>query len=432
MIFMNNCEKEKYKDIFETAKKIYECPDITDDEKIVRIILVGTMLLDNTNPKVMLPKLKESEDERMWELIKKYAHSNISDVVLNADHITREQLESWLEKKSASVKLSEEEQNRVAKGVLSNCAMSFINYLDAHTYEGKMCVSNGECEDIENAFHNAMWDRLHRYYCKFIEKQGERKQNITNLISDLENYFATTTKEQQEKDWDEIKNWEKKYFNRDSNINQKPVDKVEPKFKVGDWIVSNNGEPRVFRIKKRGWPDSIISSSLGNHVASTFTLDKQYHLWTIKDAKDGDVLYSERGGGVESIHLVSGWKKVDGENALCSVYTYRIEDDEIITGGLGAIWWHGVQDPFFPATKEQRDLLFSKMKEAGYEWDGEKKELKKIEQKPTWSEEDEMLCQRLIEDQENIRSSEVISDLKEMYCKRISWLKSLRQRMKGE
>ena len=31
-----------------------------------------------------------------------------------------------------------------------------------------------------------------------------------------------------------------------------------------------------------------------------------------------------------------------------------------------------------PATKEQRDLLFSKMREAGYEWDAEKKELKKI------------------------------------------------------
>ena len=32
------------------------------------------------------------------------------------------------------------------------------------------------------------------------------------------------------------------------------------------------------------------------------------------------------------------------------------------------------------------------MKEAGYEWDAEKKELKKIEQKPTeWSEEDDLI-----------------------------------------
>lgn len=34
-----------------------------------------------------------------------------------------------------------------------------------------------------------------------------------------------------------------------------------------------------------------------------------------------------------------------------------------------------------PATKEQRDLLFRKMKEAGYEWDAEKKEVKEIELK---------------------------------------------------
>jgi len=33
----------------------------------------------------------------------------------------------------------------------------------------------------------------------------------------------------------------------------------------------------------------------------------------------------------------------------------------------------------YPATKEQRGLLFSKMKEAGYEWDEKKKELRKIQ-----------------------------------------------------
>ena len=32
-----------------------------------------------------------------------------------------------------------------------------------------------------------------------------------------------------------------------------------------------------------------------------------------------------------------------------------------------------------PATKEQRDLLFKKMKEAGYQWDSDNKELHKIQ-----------------------------------------------------
>lgn len=40
-------------------------------------------------------------------------------------------------------------------------------------------------------------------------------------------------------------------------------------------------------------------------------------------------------------------------------------------------WQLGV-DKAMPATKEQRDLLFAKMKETGYEWDTDKKELNKI------------------------------------------------------
>ena len=42
-----------------------------------------------------------------------------------------------------------------------------------------------------------------------------------------------------------------------------------------------------------------------------------------------------------------------------------------------------------PATKEQRDLLFAKMKDAGYEWDVEKKELRKIDYNSKQSYEDE-------------------------------------------
>lgn len=113
----------------------------------------------------------ENEDERI--------RKEIIEMVRNwasVHYITKEQFSermTWLEKQGNITKLSEEEKNKFAKGVLTSCALSFINYLDAHKYEGKMCVSNGECEDIENAFHNAMWDRLHRYYCKYIEKQGE-------------------------------------------------------------------------------------------------------------------------------------------------------------------------------------------------------------------------------------------------------------------
>lgn len=64
---------------------------------------------------------------------------------------------------------------------------------------------------------------------------------------------------------------------------------------------------------------------------------------------------------------------------------------------------------------------------------------KQNEQKPTaWSEEDERMCRCLIEDQEealdnvnnaHIGHPEIIPDLKEMYNERISWLKSLKDRI---
>lgn len=117
----------------------------------------------------LFPELKDSEDEKIRKEIINYLEPQ-GDCCGN-----KERWIAWLEKQGTPAKLSEEEQNRFAKGVLTSCAMSFIDYLDAHKYEGKMCVSNGECEDIENAFHNAMWDRLHRYYCKYIEKQGKQK-----------------------------------------------------------------------------------------------------------------------------------------------------------------------------------------------------------------------------------------------------------------
>lgn len=53
---------------------------------------------DKNTIEYIFPELKEVEDEKMWKLIKRYAQYNISDMALEADHITREQLVSWLEK----------------------------------------------------------------------------------------------------------------------------------------------------------------------------------------------------------------------------------------------------------------------------------------------------------------------------------------------
>lgn len=141
---------------------------------------------------------------------------------------------------------------------------------------------------------------------------------------------------------------------------------VEPKFKVGDWIVRGEGfvyEPSLITEIRDYYVCELLN---GERV--TYTLNdvhKNFHLWTIADAKDGDVLVYQ--GEIFLFNLVDNNSVLyrccfDGELVVHSFYAFSNED---------LLHVH-------PATKEQRDLLFAKMKEAGYEWDADKKELRKI------------------------------------------------------
>jgi len=216
------------------------------------------------------PELKESEDERMWKLIKKYAHSNISDMVLDYDHITREQLESWIEKQS--------------------------------------------------------------------------KQNLTN--------------------------------------------KIKPKFHEGEWVVNRFGD---------AW--HIDSFDSKNYQVSNgdkycyFPIKKQneMHLWTIQDAKDGDVLFTSS----TASHETFIFKNIDENGNVKCYFAYDSED------GFREGKYHfiGRATNSKPATKEQYDALMKAMDNAGYTFDFNKKELKKIEQKPLqWNISDYRTWQYIVAD----------------------------------
>jgi hypothetical protein len=157
---------------------------------------------------------------------------------------------------------------------------------------------------------------------------------------------------------------------------QNPADKVEPKFKIGDWVIDKQGI--VHQIAN-------VIENVTYHIYSYDIVGGGYfndntegvRLWTIKDAKDGDVLCSEQ--------IILLFKKWEYNNDWNFVIAYAGIDT---TGKLQITDKHWFISSYaHPATKEQRDLLFQKMKEAGYEWDSEKKELKKIEQKSVNKEE---------------------------------------------
>ena len=206
-------------------------------------------------------------------------------------------------------------------------------------------------------------------------------------------------------------------------------DKEEPKFKVGDWVVDGNFVTQITGIEDDGYTNS-------DQGFISFETAKNFHLWTVKDAKDGDVL---------------SW-----DDSKCIALFKNIYDKDSfnsygLVGHCTGIFeprqsYHDIEGAH-PATKEQRDLLFQKMKEAGYEWDAEKKELNKIhvidegkdemdycftkmmngeKVSSTWSEKDEgkleeAIC--MIEANGNwVRSEDAVKDIS-------NWLKSLKDRV---
>lgn len=144
---------------------------------------------------------------------------------------------------------------------------------------------------------------------------------------------------------------------------------VEPKFKVGDWIAYNENKSSITPMQIiRITEDKYIVSG---HWSYDFrTLEADWHLWTIQDAKDGDVLVS----GIDNPFIYNG----NIEFSSAGAYVGVSRNGRIRLDVFPSKAWTSIKD-VKPATKEQRDLLFYKMKEVGCEWDEKKKELRKIQ-----------------------------------------------------
>lgn len=192
---------------------------------------------------------------------------------------------------------------------------------------------------------------------------------------------------------------------------QKPADKAEPKFKVGDWVVDKQSNILYVKNIYDSYYNVVDEQGRGyNYDIQPMNAD--CHLWTIQDTKDGDVLANKNG----AIFINAGSSK-NGGTLDCYCYI-SVQGEFYIEEHKTGSWFYKVN--IKPATKEQRELLFSKMKEAGYEWDEEKKELKKIEQKSAWSEEDERVL-------DNILCSIDNGEWLDIY--QVNWLKSLKDRI---
>ena len=153
--------------------------------------------------------------------------------------------------------------------------------------------------------------------------------------------------------------------------------KVELDFKIGDWIVENGVDRTPIQITAFEWDNGVITKVEFNNDAEMYIeLLKYYHKWTIQEARDGDVLVSK----YDKPFIYNGKYISDSVGAHCGIDIY----DRFIISTTDYDW---TDYDVKPATKEQSDLLFQEMKDAGWEWDAEKKKLKRM-QKAKWSEED--------------------------------------------
>jgi len=210
-----------------------------------------------------------------------------------------------------------------------------------------------------------------------------------------------------------------------SEIKQEPADMVEPKLKIesGKWYVCVRNllddygnrafcEGDVYLCEKDGF---LTPCNSNVPFMLTYCVDTYFRNWDISDAKDGDLIYvSTEVKGIQAIFREYKDKTIFFHCYLCRDFA---QDGYMPIGNVELV---------YPLQKTHYERFFEKMKEAGYEWDADKKELKKIEQKPTWSDEDE---HRMNDDVYFIETAKkhYASTVELDAC--INWIKSLKQRL---
>ena len=257
------------------------------------------------------------------------------------------------------------------------------------------------------------------------------------------------------------------------------ANKVEPKFGVGDFIADYYCRGKIVKITD----DSYL---LDTGQGIPFSCEHNTHLWTIKDAKNGDVLANDHHILILK-ELVYDWSSNGtpySVKAYCGIKpngNFEIgKDNQSFCGTLH----------IHPATKDQSDTLMKAMADAGYTFDFEKKELRNIEQNslqwnisdyrtwqyivsdvltlhdgigqylddgfckniaknmqeewskklsleqnPAWSEEDEYIFGETIQHLEELIRIEKIKHFSvdvQYYQRDINWLKTIKQRLGGE
>lgn len=206
-----------------------------------------------------------------------------------------------------------------------------------------------------------MWDADFSFgdIVAWLEKQGKNNMGISETAKQkLEDNLNKALEKETAESLNEF---------LDKQGEQEPINKAEPKFHEGEWINGYYTNYKVLSVNNDGY---VVEDVDGNKINILFENERFHHLWIIEDAKDGDMLAVEPINDYPS-PFIAIYKEhgLDYFNSYCFIGF----DAKFYTGDTG----HDIIG-IHPATKEQRDTLMKAMTDAGYTFDFEKKELKKI------------------------------------------------------
>lgn len=308
-------------------------------------------------------ELKENEDERIRKALityfKMFPYGSIGDAGTNVNEAI-----DWLEKQGKHLEDCEAEKEKadfVGDGFIE-CRADFLDFKEGITYWLEYVGNdnyNVRSDNLLGKTYHITPCQLYTIFKKltWLEKQCSKQETLCNKCK--KEHPSLSCREMIELGRCTVEH------------EQKPTDKAEPKFKVGDWIVFNG---LVLHIDENVDGYYRTTSIGGIPNSYDWDIDNIARLWTFEDAKNGDVLsfYSEyKGNKMVQVGII---EKYVGKHGGCS-NTFKIY--------VGVNWENNLQigeymgcSDIRPASKGQRDILFAKIKEAIYEWDAEKKELK--------------------------------------------------------
>ena len=325
--------EQKYKDALERAKVLYA---------------KGTLDLEE-----IFSELRESEDEKMRKEIISLVKYTKGRRIGYDPRIPQDDMIAWLEKQKV---LSTEEELQVREDVLwcikqaskyakdenemGTCwfAEKWLEKQGKKHFENYDEVEEEKVDFVSNGFIKCNTNFLdfkegETYWLEYIgdDNYNVRSDNLLGKTYHITPYQLYTN------------------FNKKFNIGDYVVLKYRPNFYGGSNYVK------------------IINIESGKYYFNngTWEYPEEIRHWTIKDAKDGDILATS--------NYIYIFNSIDKETETVSFYCLMEKSNEHFSFGDYKI--HDEILNSIPATQEQRDLLFQKIEEVGYKWDADKLEL---------------------------------------------------------